>query len=147
MRSLLLAFFLAAPALGAPVPQRDPNVPEFKPAFAGQTRAEAVTSATAISVREVVTGLSNPWGLAFLPNGKLLVSEKTPGALRIAAMDGTLSPPVVGTPKVDARGQGGMMGVGVPGDGWVYWSYAEPRAATASEPAGNGLAEIGRAHV
>ena len=146
MRSLLLAFFLAAPALGAPVPQRDPNVPEFKPAFAGQTRAEAVTSATAISVREVVTGLSNPWGLAFLPNGKLLVSEKTPGALRIAAMDGTLSPPVVGTPKVDARGQGGMMGVGVPGDGWVYWSYAEPRAATASEPAGNGLA-VARGHL
>jgi glucose/arabinose dehydrogenase len=140
MRSLLLAFVLAAPALAAPVTQGAPNVPEFKPAFAGQTRADAVTSATALNVTEVVTGLSNPWGLAFLPDGKLLVSEKSPGALRIVAADGTLSPPVAGTPKVDARGQGGMMGVGVPGDGWVYWSYAEPRDG------GNGLA-VARGHL
>ena len=140
MRSLLIALIVAAPAVAAPVPQGPPNVPEFKPAFAGQTRAEAVTSATALNVSEVATGLSNPWGLAFLPGGKLLVSEKAPGALRILSADGTLSPPIAGTPKVDARGQGGMMGVGVPGDGWVYWSYAEPREG------GNGLA-VARGHL
>ena len=54
--------------------------------------------------------------------------------LRIIGTDGTKSAPVTGTPKTDARGQGGMMGVGVPGDGWIYWSYAEPREG------GNGLA-------
>lgn len=146
MRHLLLAAILATPAIAAPVTQGAPNVPEFKPAFAGQTRAEAVTTSIALNVSEVATGLSNPWGLAFLPDGKLLVSEKAPGAMRIIAADGTLSPPIVGTPKVDARGQGGMMGVGIPGDGWVYWSYAEPRAATATEPAGNGLA-VARGHL
>lgn len=134
MRHLLLALVLAGPAVAAPVPQGAPNVPEFRPAFAGQTRAEAVTSKTALSVTEVATGLSSPWGLAFLPGGKMLVSEKAPGALRIVSADGKVSPPVAGLPAVDARGQGGMMGVGVPGDGWVYWSYAEPREG------GNGLA-------
>jgi glucose/arabinose dehydrogenase len=64
----------------------------------------------------------------------MLVSEKNPGALRIVGKDGSISAPIAGTPKVDARGQGGMMGVGVPGDGWVYWTYAEPRDG------GNGLA-------
>jgi glucose/arabinose dehydrogenase len=134
MRHFLLALALAGPAVAAPVPQGAPNVPEFQPAFAGQTRAEAVTSKTALVVTEVATGLSSPWGLAFLPGGKMLVSEKAPGALRIVSADGKVSPPVAGVPAVDARGQGGMMGVGIPGDGWVYWSYAEPRDG------GNGLA-------
>jgi glucose/arabinose dehydrogenase len=145
MRPLLIACLVASSAFAtaaaaAPVPTGPANVPEFKPAFAEQTRAEAVTSKMAIAVSEVATGLTNPWGLAFLSDGRALISEKAPGALRIVAADGTLSPPIAGLPAVDARGQGGMMGVGIPGDGWVYWSFAEPRAATASEPAGNGLA-------
>lgn len=129
--ALLLA---AAPVFAAPVPQGPPNVPAFKPAFAGQTRAEAVTSKTQLTVTEVATGLNKPWGLAFLPDGRMLVSEKAAGVLRIIGSDGSKSAPVSGTPKVDARDQGGMMGVAVPGDGWVYWTYAEPRDG------GNGLA-------
>ncbi|MBC7521486.1 MAG: PQQ-dependent sugar dehydrogenase [Sandarakinorhabdus sp.] len=125
---------LAPAAIAAPVPQGPPNVPEFSPAFPGQTRAEAVVTKTPITVTEVATGLSSPWGLAFLPDGRMLVSEKNPGALRIVGKDGGISAPITGTPKVDARGQGGMMGVGVPGDGWIYWTYAEPREG------GNGLA-------
>ncbi len=138
MRALLFALALSttalAPACAAPVPTSTANVPEFKPAFDGQTRAEAVTSKTAISVAEVATGLSNPWSLAFLPDGRMLVSEKAPGALRIIDAKGNMSPPLAGTPAVDARGQGGMMGVAVPGDGYIYWTYAEPREG------GNGLA-------
>jgi glucose/arabinose dehydrogenase len=134
MRPLLVAIVLASPALAAPVPTGPANVPEFKPAFAGQTRAEAVTSKTALAVTEVATGLTNPWGLAFLPDGRVLVSEKAPGALRIIDAKGVLSPPIAGLPAVDARGQGGMMGVGIPDDGYVYWSFAEPREG------GNGLA-------
>ncbi|KPF80529.1 glucose dehydrogenase [alpha proteobacterium AAP81b] len=133
--TLGLALLATATACGAaPVPQGPPNVPEFKPAFVGQTRAEAVTSRTPLTVTEIATGLNKPWGLAFLPDGRMLVSEKAGGTLRIIAPDGRKSPPVAGAPRVDARGQGGMMGVGVPGDGWVYWSYAEPRQG------GNGLA-------
>ncbi|MBC7505974.1 MAG: PQQ-dependent sugar dehydrogenase, partial [Sandarakinorhabdus sp.] len=134
MRRLLLALALSSSTMAAPVPTGPANVPEFKPAFAGQTRAEAVVSTTKLVVTEVATGLAKPWGLAFLPGGRMLVSEKAPGALRIIDAKGVISPPVAGLPAVDARGQGGMMGVGVPGDGFVYWTYAEPRQG------GNGLA-------
>jgi glucose/arabinose dehydrogenase len=134
MRHLLISLCFAMPAMAAPVPTGPANVPEFKPAFAGQTRAEAVSTATPLMVTEIATGLSRPWGLAFLPDGRLLVSEKAPGALRIVDAKGVISAPIAGLPKVDARGQGGMMGVGIPGDGYVYWSYAEPRGE------GNGLA-------
>jgi len=146
MRRLVVAALLASPALAAPVPTGPANVPEFKPAFAGQIRADAVTSKTAITVSEIVTGLASPWGLAFFPDRRMLVSEKAPGALRIIDARGAISAPVAGLPPVDARGQGGMMGVGIPGDGYVYWSYAEPRAATPATPAapatpaGSGLA-------
>ena len=140
MRHLLLSLLVAGPVWAAPVPTGPANVPEFSPAFAGQTRAEAVTSTTALAVTEVATGLASPWGIAFLPDGRALVSEKIPGALRIVDAKGVISPPVAGVPPVDAKGQGGMMGVGIPGDGFVYWTYAEPRAATADTPAGNGLA-------
>jgi aldose sugar dehydrogenase len=140
MRAVLIAFILASSAFAAPVPSGPANVPDFKPAFAGQTRAEAVTSRTALAVTEVATGLSNPWGLAFLPDGRALVSEKTPGALRIIDAKGAISPAIAGLPPVDARGQGGMMGVALPGDGYVYWSFAEPR------PGGNGLA-VARGHL
>ena len=140
MRYLLLAGLVAAPALAAPVSTGPANVPEFSPAFAGQTRAEAVTSKTALAVTEVATGLASPWGLAFLPDGRVLLSEKNPGALRIVDAKGAISAPIAGVPAVDARGQGGMMGVGIPGDGYVYWTYAEPRPASGDVTAGNGLA-------
>jgi glucose/arabinose dehydrogenase len=125
---------LAAPACAAPVATGPANNPQFKPAFPGQTRAEAVKTKTNLQITEVAAGLNKPWSLAFLPDGRLLVSEKAAGVLRIIGTDGTKSALVVGTPKTDARGQGGMMGVGVPGDGWIYWSYAEPREG------GSGLA-------
>ncbi len=143
MRTLLLALLITttacsqAPASADPVLQGEPNVPEFKPAFAGQTRAEAVTTKTPLAVTEVATGLASPWGLAFLPDGRMLVTEKAPGAIRIIGRDGSKSAPVAGLPAVDARGQGGMLGIAVPTDepkGTVFWSYAEPREG------GNGLA-------
>ncbi|MEY2883008.1 MAG: hypothetical protein RL490_732 [Pseudomonadota bacterium] len=134
MRRLALAFLLAAPAIAAPVPTGPANVPEFKPAFAGQTRAEAVVSKTATSVTEITGGLNAPWGLAFLPDGRMLVTEKAAGTIRIIGKDGSKSAPIAGTPPVNAKGQMGMMGIAVPGDGKVYWSYSEPREG------GNGLA-------
>ena len=59
----------------------------------------------------VAEGLVNPWGLAFLPDGRMLVTEKA-GRLRIVSADGKqLSEPVAGLPTVDARGQGGLLDV------------------------------------
>jgi glucose/arabinose dehydrogenase len=77
----------------------------------------------------VAQGLQHPWGLAFLPDGRMLVSER-PGRLRIVSQAGELGPPLAGLPAVDARAQGGLLDVALDphfGDNrLVYWSYAEP---------------------
>jgi len=139
IRPLILAALIAAPAFAAPVQQAAPNVPEKRPAFAGQTRAEAVTAKTTLAVTEIATGLNKPWGVALLDKGRFLVSEKAAGRLTIVAADGSKTP-ITGTPATDTRNQGGMLGVANPGDGWIYWSYAEPREG------GNGTA-VARGHL
>jgi glucose/arabinose dehydrogenase len=65
------------------------------------------SSAGDLKVETIVSGLTNPWSLAFLPDGRMLVTEK-PGRLRIATRDGKLSPPVAGVPQVFAVSQGGL---------------------------------------
>jgi glucose/arabinose dehydrogenase len=110
--------------------QRPPNAPDQKPAFAGQNRVPEQKLNVAFDVVTVTEGLANPWGLTFLPDGRMLVTEK-PGRLRIVSADGkTLSEPVAGLPMVDARGQGGLLDVALdPNFGTnrlIYWSYAEP---------------------
>jgi glucose/arabinose dehydrogenase len=92
------------------VDPRRPNAPDQKPAFAGQTRAPERKANVAFDVVTSVKGLENPWAVAFLPSGKMLVTEK-PGRLRVAAPDGKLSEPVAGLPAVDARSQGGRSAV------------------------------------
>ena len=79
-------------------------------------------------VAVVTRGLEHPWGLAFLPDGRLLVTER-PGRLRLAAADGTLDPrPVEGLPPIAAHGQGGLLDVALhpqfAENGLVYLSYA-----------------------
>ena len=71
---------------GAPVASKPANAPDQKPAFAGQTRAPEVKSNVALQVTTVAEGLEMPWGLAFLPDGRLLISEKHIGQLRILAL-------------------------------------------------------------
>jgi aldose sugar dehydrogenase len=109
---------------------RPPNGETQKPAFAGQTRAPERKSGVLFNVVTVAEGLVNPWGLTFLPGGKLLVTER-PGRLRVVTADGALSEPVAGLPPVDARGQGGLLDVALDPsfatNGLIYWSYAEPR--------------------
>ena len=109
---------------------RPPNAPDQKPAFAGQTRAPEQKLNVAFDVVTVTEGLVSPWGLAFLPDGRMLVTEK-PGRLRIVSADGKqLSEPVAGLPTVDARGQGGLLDVALDPafqkNQLIYWSYAEP---------------------
>ena len=112
------------------VDPRPPNAPTQKAARAGQTRASEQKANVAFEVVTVAEGLDKPWGLTFLPGGKMLVTEKA-GRLRVVAADGTLSEPVAGLPPVDARGQGGLLDVSLDpafaSNRLIYWSYAEPR--------------------
>lgn len=82
-----------------------------------------------IAMETVAEGLANPWGLAFLPDGNMLVTER-PGTLRLVTPDGTISDPIAGVPEVDARGQGGLLDVELGPDfdaeRWVYLSFSEP---------------------
>lgn len=82
-----------------------------------------------IRIETVAKGLEHPWALAFLPDGRILVTEK-PGRLRIVGKNGQLSPPLAGVPKVFAQGQGGLLDVALDPkfteNRLVYLSYAEP---------------------
>ena len=109
---------------------RSPNAPDQKPAFAGQTRAPERKLGVAFKTVTVAEGLQNPWSVAFLPDGRMLVTER-PGRLRVVTAAGQLSEPVAGLPAVEARGQGGLLDVVLDPDfasnKRIYWSYAEPR--------------------
>ena len=84
----------AAPAqAGQPLETRAANAPDQTPAFPGQTRAPLAASNVAFDVVTVAEGLEKPWGLAFLPSGEMLVTEKA-GRLRIVGKGGGLSAPV-----------------------------------------------------
>ena len=67
------------------------------------------SSAGDIRIETIAIGLANPWSLAFLPDGRMLVTER-PGRMRIVA-DGKLSPPIAGVPAVTARSQAGLLDV------------------------------------
>ena len=81
-----------------------------------------------LKVITVASGLSHPWGLAFLPGGSMLVTER-PGRLRVVSENGDVGAPLAGLPAVDARAQGGLLDVALDpafaDNRWVYWSYAE----------------------
>ena len=115
---------------GAPLPTGPANAPDQQPAFPGQTRAPAVRTEVALAHTVIASGLVEPWGLAVLPDGRWLVTER-PGRMRIITAAGDVGEPISGLPAVDARGQGGLLDVIVgptfPADRMIYWSYAEPR--------------------
>ena len=112
-RRLMLCALAALGVLAGPQPQ-------------AQAQAQAQASQPKVSV--VAHGLVNPWGLAFLPDGRMLVTER-PGRLRIIGTDGKLGPPLPGLPPVVAEGQGGLLDVVTDprfaSNRLVYWSYSE----------------------
>lgn len=82
-----------------------------------------------VRIETVARGLKHPWGLAFLPDGRMLVTER-PGRLRRVEPDGRVSEPLAGVPEVLAQGQGGLLDVALSPsfaqDGLVYLSFSEP---------------------
>ena len=100
-----------------------------------------------IKVETIAHGLENPWGLAFLPDDRMLVTER-PGRLRIVTKDGKISDPLTGVPEVFAEGQGGLFDVKLDPDfasnNLVYIAYAEPGDGGAGTAVARGkLAEEG----
>ncbi|HYT68570.1 MAG TPA: PQQ-dependent sugar dehydrogenase [Vicinamibacterales bacterium] len=114
----------------AGVDPHPPNAPNQHPAFPGQTRAPEHKTNVGFDVVTFAEGLDKPWGLAFLPSGKMLVTEKM-GRLRVVSTDGQLSPPVAGIPPTDTRNQGGLLDVSLhprfASNQLIYWSFSEPR--------------------
>ena len=134
MALLLCALAAAAPLAGAqsckPLETREANVPEQRPAFPGQTRACEEQAKVPFDVMVLARGLEKPWAVEPLPDGAVLVTEKE-GRMRIVSAKGELGAPLAGLPKVDARGQGGLLDVALSpkfdSDRTIFWSYAEPR--------------------
>jgi glucose/arabinose dehydrogenase len=108
-----------------------------QPACASDQPPTADTDQGKVRIVTVAEGLEHPWGVAFLPDGRALVTER-PGRLRIVGADGKLGAPLEGVPAVSATGQGGLLDVQLDPDfaknRLVYLSYAEPREG------GNGTA-------
>lgn len=105
-------------------------------AACGQAVGDPATSKTGkLAVEELATGLDHPWGIAYLPDGRALVTERA-GRLRILGTDNKLSAPVQGVPEVAARGQGGLLDVALDPDfknnRVIYFSFAEPGTGGAS---------------
>lgn len=126
-----LALVPAAVSAQSIADPRPANAPAQKPAFAGQTDAPERKLGVGFDVVTVLDTLRNPWGMTFLPNGKMLVTERI-GYLRLVNADGTLVPqPLGGLPAVDNRGQGGLLDVTLDPNfatnHLIYWSYAEPK--------------------
>ncbi|MBI1905312.1 MAG: PQQ-dependent sugar dehydrogenase [Rhodocyclales bacterium] len=113
---------------------------------AAAAREVTVSSSGGVQVIEVAMGLHTPWSLAFLPDGRMLVTER-PGRMRLVGPDGALSAPLAGVPAVHARGQGGLLDV-VLGpefarDRRIYFSYAEPTARGARTAVARAVLDVG----
>ncbi len=91
--------------------------------------AATLAAAQPLKPVTVARGLQNPWGLAFLPDGAMLVTER-PGRMRVVSKSGELGPPLQGLPRIEAGGQGGLLDVTIDpqfaSNRLVYWSFTEP---------------------
>jgi glucose/arabinose dehydrogenase len=113
---------------GQSIETRVPEKADDKPAFGGQTRAPYVATDPP-TVAVLTDQLKSPWSFAFLPDGKILITEK-PGAMRILDKAGALSPPLGGVPAVSAVGQVGLLDLALDpnfaSNKRVFFTYSEP---------------------
>ncbi len=110
-----------------PVETKNANS-DYKPAFKGQTRVAGVKTKTAYKVDLIAEKLGRPWAVVPMPDGRLLITEKS-GYMQIYDANGKLVKKINGFPEVVDRGQGGMLDVALdPGfakNKTIYWSYSE----------------------
>ena len=100
------------------------------PAWAQEGTSVFKSEKHAFRVATLVTGLENPWSMAFLPDGRMLVTELG-GRLRLVGQGFQLDPkPIEGLPEIVAQGQGGLFDVVLhpqyAQNGWIYWAYNAP---------------------
>jgi glucose/arabinose dehydrogenase len=104
----------------------------FTSALAQDRPAVINSEKHAFRVVTLLTGLENPWCIAFLPDGRMLVTERA-GRLRLVSQDFRIDPkPIAGLPDVVSQGQGGLFDVVLHPEyaqnGWIYWAYNAPGA-------------------
>ncbi len=118
-------------------------VPMASPALAQEAPRSPTPKDSRLPARQVdvARGLEHPWGLAFLPDGRMLVTER-PGRLRLVSREGELSAPLAGVPKVRTGNQGGLLDVALSPtfaqDRLVYLSFSEPGDGGASTAVARG---------
>lgn len=120
----------AEPVIGRPLETRDPVGAGQKPAFEGQTRAPAMRTRTQVQATVVARGLNHPWALAFLPQGRMLITEK-PGGMRVISPTGEVGAPIAHVPAVLYKSDGGLLDLVLDPkfarNRQLYFAYAEPR--------------------
>jgi aldose sugar dehydrogenase len=128
MRLAIASLVLAVLTLDSPACAQSSGSAAQSPGSAARSPTPRSTS-LGDRVTTFARGLVHPWGIAFLPDGRMLVTER-PGRLRIAGRDGRLSAPLGGVPRVLAEGQGGLLDVALDPafekNRVIYLSFSEP---------------------
>ncbi|SFI36666.1 PQQ-dependent sugar dehydrogenase [Halpernia frigidisoli] len=105
------------------------NSPEYKSAFENQTRVKGLKTKTAYEVQVINSNLGRPWGITNLPDGQFLITEKS-GYLNVLSADGKTVTKIEGLPKVNDKGQGGLLDVVIDpmyeNNKMIYFTFSEP---------------------
>ena len=111
-----------------PPVETNPANTTYAPAFAGQTRINSVKTVIPYQTTVLTSSLTSPWGITSLPDGRLLITQKT-GTMRIVTNTGTVGNPIIGIPAVNSTGQGGLLGLCLDpqfsSNRMVYWVFSE----------------------
>lgn len=140
--ALLVSPFLASAAGQAlpPVETGRANT-AYLPMFSGQTRAPGIKTQAPYEVEIVAQGLQEPWGMAAMPDGRILITQKS-GSLRIASPDGQTSSAITGFPPLADEGQGGLLDLALSPDfeqtRLIYFTLSERAAAGSATALGRG---------
>lgn len=133
---------------GQPIESRSPELEGDHPVFPGETRAP-FHATQPYNVATITDQLKSPWSLAFLPDGKMLITEKL-GALRIVDGPGTISQPISGLPEVAPQGQVGLLDVALDpkfaSNKRIFFTYSEAVTPPGSDVANSNIV-VARAHL
>lgn len=124
-----------------PPVETQPANTNYTPAFEGQTRIGGIKTTTPYEVKIIAEGLSKPWAVTPLPDGRLAITEKG-GTMRLATTDGKVGGKITGFPEVDDRSQGGLLDV-VPAPDFessrmLYFTFAEKKPQGSLTAVGKG---------